>query len=56
MTHQEYVKWLQGYVDITGGKYPSKEEWKIITSKLSETFVKVTPQLGGLKTEDIKFC
>ena len=46
MTPEQYTRWLSGYVEITGGKLPSEEEWKKITASLDSVFNKVTPNFG----------
>jgi hypothetical protein len=43
MNHDQFVYWLQGFVEMNGGKQPTKEQWKMITDHLKLCFNKVTP-------------
>ena len=43
MNHTEFTYWLQGFVEMNGGKDPTKEQWRMIKDHLQTCFVKVTP-------------
>ena len=43
MNTEQFAYWLQGYSEISGGKIPSENEWKIIQDHLKLVFVKKTP-------------
>lgn len=43
MEHKDFVYWMQGYVEITGGRHPTEHEWKIIVDHLQTCFNKITP-------------
>lgn len=34
-THEGFVNWLKGYVEITGGTPPDEAQWRIIVNKLN---------------------
>lgn len=47
MNHDQFVYWLQGFVEMNGGKEPTKAQWKMIKDHLQLCFVKggtMTPQ------------
>ena len=43
MNHDQFTYWLQGFVEMNGGKDPTKEQWRMIKDHLQTCFVKVTP-------------
>lgn len=48
MTPEQFVFWLQGYVEVTGNPAststaPTDEQWKAIKDHLQTVFHKVTP-------------
>jgi len=43
MNNTEFTYWLQGFVEMNGGKEPTKEQWSMIKDHLQTCFVKVTP-------------
>lgn len=43
MSSEQFIYWLQGYVEISG-EYPSPEEWQIIKDHLKLVFEKHTPE------------
>lgn len=43
MNHDQFIYWLQGFVEMNGGKQPTEEQWKMITDHLKLCFNKVTP-------------
>lgn len=43
MNFERFAYWLQGYVEVTGGEYPTPEQWEIVKDHLSLVFNKVTP-------------
>ena len=43
MNHNQFTYWLQGFVEMNGGKQPTKEQWQIIKDHLKLCFNKVTP-------------
>lgn len=46
MTQDQFVYWLQGFVELTETEQPSKAQWAAIKDHLKLVFTKVTPQLG----------
>lgn len=44
MTSEQFVYWLQGYVEM-GGDTPNPEQWQMIKDHLALVFDKQTPQL-----------
>jgi hypothetical protein len=40
MNHDQFTYWLQGFVEMNGGKEPTKEQWKMIKDHLQLCFVK----------------
>ena len=46
MTSEQFVYWLQGFIELNGGKLPTKEQWALIESHIKTVFHKVTPPLG----------
>ena len=46
MTPEQFAYWLQGFVELNGGKQPSQAQWKAIKEHLGEVFTKVTPPVG----------
>jgi len=47
---QQFAYWLQGFVELTGGKTaPTTEQWKMICEHLALVFKKVTPPLEQQK-------
>lgn len=46
MTEQQFVYWIQGWIELNGGKQPDEAQWKMICDHLKTVFVKVTPPLS----------
>lgn len=42
MNHDQFTYWLQGFVEMNGGKEPTKAQWQMIKDHLQLCFVKVT--------------
>jgi hypothetical protein len=38
MTSRDFAFWLQGYIEITKGAVPSKDQWKVISNHLNLVF------------------
>ena len=45
MNHDQFAYWLQGFVEMNGGKEPTKAQWKMIKDHLQLCFKKLTPPL-----------
>ena len=46
MTPQDFVYWLNGYVELGGGNtVPTESQWKMICDHLKLVMTKVTPPL-----------
>jgi hypothetical protein len=45
MNQDQFAYWLQGFVEMNGGKEPTKEQWKMIKEHLQLCFKKLTPPL-----------
>lgn len=45
MNHDQFTYWLQGFVEMNGGKEPTKQQWQMIKDHLQLCFNKVTPSL-----------
>lgn len=45
MSPEQFVYWLHGYTEMTGGKEPTLEQWKMIRDHLKTVFTKVTPEI-----------
>lgn len=43
MNTEQFAYWLQGYSEITNGRLPDADEWKIIQDHLKLVFDKKTP-------------
>jgi len=43
MTPESFSLWLQGYVELTNGAYPTQAQWQSICDHLKLVFTKVTP-------------
>lgn len=43
MNYDQFTYWLQGFVEINNGQYPSPAQWQIIKDHLKLCFNKVTP-------------
>jgi hypothetical protein len=59
MNQDQFAYWLQGFVEMNGGKEPTKAQWKMIKDHLQLCFKKLTPPLmpygvGGSYGGDIK--
>lgn len=46
MTPEQFAYWLQGFVELNGGKQPTPAQWKSIKEHIAEVFTKVTPPVG----------
>lgn len=44
MEPEQFVYWLQGFVETNGGIPPTKEQWSMICDHLKTIFHKTTPQ------------
>lgn len=42
MNHDQFAYWLQGFVEMNGGKEPTKAQWKMIKDHLQLCFWKTT--------------
>ena len=42
MSDEQFCYWLQGFVELTGGKEPTLDQWKVIKEHLQLVFKKVT--------------
>lgn len=42
MSPEQFAYWLQGFVELNGGKLPTAAQWKSIKEHLGEVFTKVT--------------
>jgi hypothetical protein len=49
MNHDQFTYWLQGFVEMNGGKEPTKAQWKMIKDHLKLCFNKVTPSYTQLE-------
>lgn len=45
MTSEQFVYWLQGFIELNGGKLPTKEQWASIEEHIKTVFHKVTPPI-----------
>jgi hypothetical protein len=45
MNQDQFAYWLQGFVEMNGGKEPTKAQWKMIKDHLQLCFKKLTPPL-----------
>ena len=45
MTPENFVYWLQGFVEMNGRENPTPEQWNSIRDHLKTVFIKVTPPL-----------
>lgn len=45
MTPENFVYWLQGFVEMNGQENPTPEQWNSIRDHLKTVFIKVTPPL-----------
>ena len=45
VNHDQFAYWLQGFVEMNGGKEPTKAQWKMIKDHLQLCFKKMTPPL-----------
>lgn len=52
MSPENFTYWLNGFVELNGGKIPTEEQWKSIVEHLSTVFHKVTPEVGGSPMTD----
>lgn len=46
MTPEQFVYWLQGFVELSGAGAPTPEQWKAIREHLATCFNKVTPPVS----------
>jgi len=57
MSQQDFVFWLQGFVEINNSdEPPTKEQWQIIKDHLQLVFNKVTPKYSPEKKCDHTYC
>lgn len=49
MNNDQFTYWLQGFVEMNGGKEPTKQQWQIIKDHLKLCFNKVTPSYPQLE-------
>jgi hypothetical protein len=54
MNQDQFAYWLQGFVEMNGGKEPTKAQWKMIKDHLQLCFVKVPYGVGGTYGGDLK--
>ena len=47
MNQDQFAYWLQGFVEMNGGKEPTKAQWKMIKDHLQLCFVKMPYGVGG---------
>ena len=43
MNAENFAYWLNGFVELNGGKEPTPAQWKAIQEHLKLVFTKVTP-------------
>lgn len=53
MTSEQFAYWLQGFVELTGGVPPTKEQWDLMVAHLGTVFNKVTPKLNEIKVPKV---
>lgn len=53
MTPEQFAYWLQGFVELNGGKQPEPEQWQSIQDHLKTVFVKVTPEVKDQRHLDL---
>lgn len=46
MNPEQFAYWLQGWIELSGGKIPTEHEWNLIVEHLNAVFVKITSELG----------
>lgn len=51
MTPEQFVYWLQGFIELHEG-VPTAAQWKSIGEHLAAVFVKVTPPVGQPATAE----
>lgn len=60
MATNDFAFWLQGFVELNGGKMPTPEQWQMIVEHLATVFNKVTPPLkmpgSVIPYQEIKYC
>lgn len=67
MTAEQFTYWLQGFVELTDGTPPTREQWHQIEEHLQLVFTKVTrpstmlvPPIGvwggPVKLPDVAYC
>lgn len=54
MEPQQFLYWLQGFVELSEGKMPTPAQWKSICEHLNTVFHKVTPPVGEQKKTETK--
>lgn len=47
MNQEQFVYWLNGFVELTGGAQPTGTQWKSIVEHLNLVFKKVTPPVDN---------
>ena len=45
MTHEQFVVWLHGYLEISGAKTLGEKELTVIKDHLEKFFIKITPKI-----------
>ena len=43
MTQEQFIYWLQGFVELSQGEMPTPDQWMMICDHLKTVFIKVTP-------------
>lgn len=54
MTLDQFVYWLQGYVELTQRQAPTPEQWNSICEHLDLVFAKVTPPVAPFDGQSAK--
>lgn len=53
MSPEQFAYWLQGFVELNGGKQPTAEQWASIKEHLTTVFKKVTRDRVDRRVEAI---
>lgn len=54
MTPEQFVYWLQGFVELGGETPPTKEQWESIAAHLRLVFNKKTPEVKKAEPNEQK--